>query len=250
MSDVKAVYRRQLILTTVISIAAAILAGLIFTTDEWAAWYEIVGFSIAACLLGSRTISISRSMGTVSVGFIFVFATAVGLGPAEAIIAGAASVLGATVLSPLMSRPKRAPAALVVITNVAIISLAAGVSGWCYGQLSGLYETIGISTGVLAAFIVIGIYYVINSMGMAVMASADGKRTVGAIWSENLYWTVLPYYVGGAAAVVVHALAAAVGPYVWLAIIPPTLLIHVGLDHRARARFAQHVDERELDTLL
>ncbi len=246
MSEAREVHRRQLSYATIMA-AAIIVAGVTFAYGSWPHWYQLVGFSVAACLLGTRTIRLSRTLGTVSVGFIFVFATIVELGPAAAIIAGAASALGATVLCSVICRRKRAPSALVVVTNVAIISLAAGTAGWCYQQLEVVYETIGLRVPLLPAFIVIGVYYLINSMGMALMASADGKRNAISVWSENLYWTVLPYYVGGAVVVVVQMAAAHVGEHLWLVLIPPVALIHIGMDVRAKAKLAQRVDERSVE---
>ncbi len=197
-------------------------------------WYELLGYSLAACALATRTIRLSRTLGTVSVSFVFVFAALVELGPLAGIIVGAASALGATLICPLVCGPRRRLSVLVIAAAVNNVVLSAAAAGWAYTWTERICVDAGLSLGILPAFIVIAVYYMINSMGVAVMASAYREKSTLQVWSENLSWTVLPFYVGGAVVVAIHLVALVVGPLVWMALIPPVVIIHTAMALRAK----------------
>jgi hypothetical protein len=232
--------RRQAVYAMAMGAAAAVLAGVTAHYDPLPTWYELTGFVLAACLLACRTIRLSPTLGTVSVGFVFVFATLVELGPVAGIVAGAGSALTGTLLSVRQRRPRP----VVVLAALSSIVLSAGVAGWAHAWLAAVCSDLGIGSGVLSVFVVIGVYYMVNSMGVALMASADGQKSVIQVWSDNLSWTVLPFYVGGVAVMVVHLVAAVIGPPVWLVLIPVTASVHVAMAIRARSRADQPAEER------
>lgn len=249
VTDAHVVYRRQIVYAALMGMAALLVGGLTLVYGKWPAWYQLLGFSLAACLLGTRTIRLSRTLGTVSVGFIFVFAAIVELSPVAGVIAGASSAIGGTLMCSLICAGKPRPQPVVVLTAISNIVLAAAAAGWAYQTLFHTYDLLGISTGVLPAFIVIGVYYAVNSMCVALMASTDGARSPFAVWSDNLSWTVLPFYVGGAVVMVIHLLARDVGPHVWLLLIPPVAGLHIAMDMRAKARIAERVQDRATETI-
>lgn len=234
------------------TIAIGVVAAAVVVLTSWygslPTWYELAVYSLAACALGTRTIRLSRTLGTVSVSFIFVFAALVELGPLAGVIAALASAFGATIICPLICGPKKPVSILVVGAAVSNVVLAAAAAGWAYAWLDGICVEAGIALGVLPAFIVIGVYYMVNSMGVAIMASTTREKTALEIWSDNLSWTVLPFYVGGFAVVGVHLVALAVGPFVWLALIPPVVIIHTAMALRAKAVSATLAERRAAAT--
>jgi hypothetical protein len=232
--------RRQAAYASAMAIVAAAAAGTTVLYGTRPVWYELAGFVLAACLLGSRTIRLSPTLGTVSVGFVFVFASLVELGPLAGIIAAGGSALTGTLLSPRRRRPR----AVVVLAALGNVVLTAAVAGWAYVWLDGVCSNLGIVVDLLPVFIVIGLYYLVNSMGVALMASTSGEKGVLEVWSDNLSWTVLPFYVGGSVVIVVHLVAAVVGPHVWLALIPVTLLVHLGMEIRAKSGAARTAEEQ------
>jgi hypothetical protein len=220
---------------------AAVVAGLTSCHAAMPPWYELAGFVFAACLLASRTIRLSETLGSVSVGFVFVFAALLELGPLGGAIVAAASAVSGT----LLCSRKRRPRPVVVLAALANIVLAAGSAAWTYLWLDTACLEVGIATGLLPAFVAVGVYYMVNSLGVALMASTSGERSVLQVWSDNLSWTVLPFYVGGAVVMVVHLVGLGVGPWVWLALIPLVSLIHIGMELRTKAETAQPVEERQ-----
>ncbi len=232
--------RRQAAYAVGMGAVAAALAGATAHYGQLPAWYEVTGFSLAACLLASRTIRLSPTLGTVSVGFVFVFATLVELGPLAGIVAGALSALSGTLLCPRQRRPRP----VVVLAALSGIVISAGTAGWAHGWLEAVCSDLGVASGVLSVFVVIGLYYMVNSMGFALMASADGQKSILQVWSDNLSWTVLPFYVGGAVVMVVHLVAVVSGPHVWLVLIPVAAVVHLAMDIRAKTCAARLAEER------
>jgi hypothetical protein len=175
--------------TIAMGIVTIAVVGLTSWYGELPSWYDLIGYSLAACLLATRTIRLSETLGTVSISFIFVFAAIVELGPLGGVIAGAASGLGATLLCPRSCRKNgRAP--------------------------------------------------------VLVIAAISEGRTPLQVWSDNLSWTVLPFYVGGAVVVVVHVLAVALSPLIWLAVIPPAIVIHLAMALRVKSSSAEVAESR------
>jgi hypothetical protein len=234
------------------TISIGTLAAVVVVLTSWygalPAWYELLVYSLAACALGTRTIRLSRTLGTVSVSFVFVFAALVELGPLAGVIAALASALGATLICPLVCGPKKPISILVIGAAIGNVVLSAAAAGWAHTWIDRICVDAGIPLGVLPAFVVIGVYYMVNSMGVAVMASTTRDRTALQIWSDNLSWTVLPFYVGGAVVMAIHLVALAVGPIVWLALIPPVIVIHTAMALRAKAAAAALAERRAAAT--
>lgn len=224
----------------VAAIAALVLTGLRSPVPPW---HQLVAFAVAAFLLGSRTLRLSDTVGSVSVGFMFVFAALMELGPLGGAVVGAASALGGALLAPDLHYRQRP---LVVVTAVSNIALAAAVSGWAYLSLHQACAEIGLTAGILPAFVVTGIYYLINSAGVCLMASPRAAQSAARLWSGSVAWTMLPFYFGGAAVVGVHLVSQALGPVVWLALIPVVLLVHFGLVLRTRARVAAQLAQERV----
>jgi len=218
-------------------IGAAAIAALVLTgfRSPVPPWYQLVAFAIAGFLLGSRTLRLCNTIGSVSVGFMFVFAALMELGPLGGAVVGAASALGGSLLVPDIHYRQRP---LVVIAAVSNITLAAAVAGWAYMGLHQSCVEIGLTGGILPAFVVVGIYYLINSAGVCLMASPRAAQSALRLWSDSVAWTMLPFYFGGGAVVGVHLVSQALGPAVWLALIPVVLLVHFALVVRTRARVA------------
>ncbi len=219
------------------AMGAAAIGAVILTAccARLPAWPELISFTLAAFLLGSRTLCITDTIGTVSVGFMFVFAALIELGPLGGVIAAVASALGGTLLVPDRTHRLRP---LVVMAAVSNIALAAAAAGWAYLRLHEACAEMGLTGGVLPAFIVVGVYYMINSAGVCLMASPRVGQSAVRLWSDSLSWTVLPFYFGAGAVIGVHLVSNALGPIVWVALIPPVLLVHFGLVLRTRARVA------------
>ncbi|HJN15498.1 MAG TPA: hypothetical protein QGH10_08415 [Armatimonadota bacterium] len=103
---------------------------------------------------------------------------------------------------------------------------------------------VGLEVSVLPAFIAAGMYWALNSFGVALLGSTTAEKPTLRIWSDTIRWTVIPFYAGGAAVMVVHLIAAATGPFVWFALIPTACVLHVAMDFRAKARIAQLAEEK------
>ena len=189
VSQTKDVYRRRAVYAAASAALAAAVVGVSFAFGEFPEWYRVVGFTLAAGMLGTRTIKLSSTLGTVSVGFMFVFAALIELGPPAGLVAATASAFGGTMLCPLVCQRKRRPPALVVVAAVGNVVVAAGAAGWAYLTLDAICTDMGLSMGIVPAFIAIGVYYVVNSIGVALMVSADGKRSLLDVWASNLSWT-------------------------------------------------------------
>jgi hypothetical protein len=232
--------RRQAFYAIGMGAGAALLAGITAQYGTLPPWHEVAGFALAAGLLASRTIRLSPTLGTVSVGFVFVFATLVELGPLPGIMAGAVAALSGTLLCPRQRRPRP----VVVLAALSSIVLSAGLAGWGHRWLDAVCSDLGAASALLSVFIVIGVYYMVNSMGVALMASAGGEQSLGQVWCDNLSWTVLPFYVGGTAVTLVHLVAVVIGPYVWLVLIPATGLVHAAMAIRASRRADRLAEER------
>jgi hypothetical protein len=230
--------------TIAMGIVTIAVVGLTSWYGELPSWYDLIGYSLAACLLATRTIRLSETLGTVSISFIFVFAAIVELGPLGGVIAAAASGLGATLLCPRSCRKNGRAPVLVIAAAVNNVVLAAAAAGWAYAWIDEVCLDAGISGGILPAFVVIGVYYMVNSLSFALIAAISEGRTPLQVWSDNLSWTVLPFYVGGAVVVVVHVLAVALSPLIWLAVIPPAIVIHLAMALRVKSSSSEVAESR------
>lgn len=235
--------RHQALLVASMVLAAATAAGLV--ACRWGApdWVELLGFAVAAFLLGSRTIRLSRMLGTCSVGFIFVFAAVVHLGPTAGVVAAIFAAIGGTFVATGPGPLLRKPPAIVVLAAIANLTLAAAVAGAMHQALNAAYAELGISAGVLPIFLAIAAYYAVNSFGVALLGSTTTGQSPARLWAGSIAWTSVPYMVGGAAVAVVHFLALATSPLIWFALIPAAIIAHVAIDMRARAQVGQPATE-------
>ncbi|MGQ9730404.1 MAG: hypothetical protein ACUVX8_03950 [Candidatus Zipacnadales bacterium] len=231
------IHLRRIVFVAVMGGVALLIGIMSLLSRTFPSLCGFLGFTFASGLLGTRTIRLSRSLGTISVGFLLVFATAIELGPLAGMVSGLAAALGGTVLCTFLCGKGRRPRALIVFGAMANIALAAGAAGWVFIGLERICADVGLPYDVLPAFTSMGIYYLVNSLGVAGLASLDGRRSVLAIWSDNLSWTVLPFYLGGAVVLLIHVLSVVAGPFVYVILIPTVSVIHLSLEYRAKARF-------------
>lgn len=187
--------------------------------------------------LGSRKLTLLRANGawarggSMSVGFVVVYAAIFFLGVEAAVLVGGASMIGQGLVGPKRHRLDQ------VLFNVATAAVAAGLAALLYRALGG--HPISFSAG--ARFSVQGdlslkalpavlattlLYYSLNTFSVATIIALSTERRVLPFWRENVLWTAPGYFAAASIAAFAKAFYVALGSAVFFMALPIVYLIY------------------------
>lgn len=156
--------------------------------------------------------------GTMSVNFFFFLVSVVSLTLTETALIGVASALTQT-----FWKPKSPPPWVRVLFNVSSISVALHVTYSVFHFES--YASIPIQFHLRLVLTAV-VYFVMNTMPVAVMIHLTEKKALLEIWRETHFWAFSYYLVGAAFAAVFNALEKSMGWQASTLILPVLYSIH------------------------
>ena len=198
--------------------AAAVCFGIAYVTWQSTDLLKFACYLIVALLASSLKIKLPGINGTMSVNFLFILLGVLELTFAQTLVIGFAAVL---VQCYWKSSRRLRP--VHVIFNLSQLPVGTAVS---YAAYKLITTRLLHGPGPLALLAVAIIYFVFNTLAMAVIIWLSENKPVLKVWSECYFWS-FPYYLGGAAIVgVVNFLNQHIGWQSSLLVLPPVYLMY------------------------
>ncbi len=173
-----------------------------------------LGISVVASVLKVRLPGIR---GTMSVNFFFFLLSVVSLTLFETVAIGALSALAQT-----LWKTKSTPSVHRLLFNVALIALALRVT---YGVFH--LETIAFPIQFhLRLIITAAVYFVMNTMPVAIMIHLSEGKPLMKTWRETYFWAFSYYLVGAAFAAIFSALERSMGWEASTLVLPVLYSVH------------------------
>jgi len=191
---------------------------------------EFVCAALLALICGARRVRVSRE-GTISTGFVIVFASVIRLGLPEACLVAAASGLGLTLLTPERSRNR------LVVVVFALASLA--VTAWAASEAFALSGGSARGTTVwelgVPALLAVVVYSVVNCAFVSVMGALAASSAVWPVFAGHVRTSAVTYLAGAGWGVLVHLALLLSGVWVIIAGMPLLYSLHIALGQCALA---------------
>ena len=157
---------------------------------------ELSLFMIASAFAFHRKIPLMRKHtsndhGSISIGFITIFAALFQLGPLGALFTGAIGALFGSLY------PIRCPRYQIAF-NVSIIAVAAWATSFGFIAIQPLPIDQSNWTLIEAVFVAATIYYLINSTGVATVIALSSAQSPLRLWQEKFVWLAPGYFAASA----------------------------------------------------
>ncbi|HEY7099295.1 MAG TPA: HD domain-containing phosphohydrolase [Terriglobales bacterium] len=175
-------------------------------------------YLVVALLTSSLKIKLPGVNGTMSVNFLFILVGVLELSFAETLVIGTAAAL---VQSYWKSSKRLKP--VHVVFNVSQMPVGTAVAYGAY-RLATSWAFPG--PGPLALVLTAVAYFGFNTLVMSAIIWLTEEKPILRVWKDNYFWS-LPYYMGGAAIVIVVSfLNRHIGWQSALVVLPPVYLIY------------------------
>src|SRR5579864_2356366 len=181
--------------TAQVFIATVILMGLaviVFGVSNWVStdWVRLLCYLGVALAASGLKVKLPRITGTMSVNFLFILIGIAELSFAETLLIGTSAIL-----MQCLWKVQRKPNWVQVAFNVSSVSFAIGLAYYAanYALLNVLRHNMGLQLVSAAS-----IYFVANTIPVALVISMTEKQSFAKIWKECYFWS-FPYYLIGAA---------------------------------------------------
>lgn len=180
--------KAKLYLMLVIAVGTASMA---YSLAAWqiADPVRFICFLIAALLASGLKVTLPGINGCMSVNFFFILIGILELSPAETLLIGC----GAALVQNLW-KVNRTPKLVQLIFNSCNMATAITLAGFVYSHGSLILGQ-GVPLRLVAAACV---YFVANTLPIAVVIALTENKNFGRVWSECYFWS-FPYYLVGAA---------------------------------------------------
>ena len=202
-----------------------------------------VVYALLALLASSQRLRMHPNVGTMSLGFLFVFAALFQCGPTAGIAAAVLSALGNLLFA--AAHERRQPP-LTTLHALGMLSVAAGAAGAMFDGLAPLAPADRhLATLLLPAAAAVGVYYLATIAGVSAMSLLAGYG-LPRHWLREAAWMAPVYFAGGAAALAVGLAYRQFGPGVFVLGLPIFYVVQRSYALRAdrTAEQLRHLEER------
>jgi len=177
------------------------LVGLVTAASASAADVVAVAlYAVLALLASSQRLRMHPTVGTMSLGFLFVFAAIFQCGTAAGIGVAAASAVGGLLFTG--SGGRRQPVE-TTLQAIGTLSVAAWAAGEAFARLGGMPPAPGrLSQLLWPAGAAVAVYQLMSVIGVTAVALAGGHG-LPKRWLREAGWMTPVYFAGGAAALAV-----------------------------------------------
>jgi len=179
----------QVFIATVIIMGMAVIS---YGVANWSStdWVRLLCYLGVALAASGLKVKLPRITGTMSVNFLFILIGIAELSFAETLLIGTSAIL-----MQCLWKVQRKPNWVQVAFNVSSVSFAIGLAYYAanYALLNVLNHNMGLRLVSAAS-----IYFVANTIPVAMVISLTEKQSFAKIWKECYFWS-FPYYLIGAA---------------------------------------------------
>jgi diguanylate cyclase (GGDEF)-like protein/putative nucleotidyltransferase with HDIG domain len=173
-------------------------------------------YLVASVLMSGLKVSLPGINGCMSVNVLCLVLSILELDFGETVLIGCLSAIG-------QSFWKASPKPIQVAFNASCVTNAVALA-------YGLYHIQGVRSfgphGLLPLFLIVGSYFITNTVPIAGIISLTEGRTVRKIWSECYFWSFPYYLVGGAIAALISMFNRYAGWQTSLLIMPVVFFIY------------------------
>ncbi|MGQ9731146.1 MAG: HD domain-containing phosphohydrolase [Candidatus Zipacnadales bacterium] len=219
----------KLLIIGMCGVGFAALVGAWFASET--RHYEASLIYIAlAFFASSQRLQMHPRLGTMSPGFVFVFAALLQCGTAIAVVAAVASALGGLFFTAGRLRRQPLPATLYAIGSLALAAWSAGTvfDYLCAGNVpTTLTKLLGPATAAISA------YYGISVASLGAISVAVSQK-LSSNWLPESLWLAPVYVAGGTAALTINAAYDRFGPAVFLLGLPIIYVVQRAYTVRAQ----------------
>ena len=207
--------RAKIYLTLIIGVGFAVVAS---SLGHWqtADFNRFFCYLLASVLMSGLKVSLPGINGCMSVNVLCLVLSILELSLPEAVLIGCLSAIG-------QSFWKAKPKAVQVAFNASCVTNAVAIAYW-------LYHIHGVASfgphGLLPLFLVVGAYFISNTVPIAGIISLTEGSTIRKIWSECYFWSFPYYLVGGAIAALISIFNRYAGWQTSLLIMPVVFFIY------------------------
>ncbi len=216
----------------VVTIVVAIML-LYYVRPEltWTTIQGIIFFTIFALVAEATPVRLPRGEGSVSIGFVFIFASIIIYGPGVGAWVAALGTISKKELRGEISLEK-------TLFNRAQLATCASVAGLVYLHSGGSVGEVIFPDHLLPYFASAGVYMLLNvSIMVGIMALAQGTSFLN-MWLVNFRWLTLNYLALGPIAVLIALVYTSIGMFGVLVFVFPLML--------ARHSFQRYIDMRDV----
>jgi diguanylate cyclase (GGDEF)-like protein/putative nucleotidyltransferase with HDIG domain len=173
-------------------------------------------YLLATVLMSGLKVSLPGINGSMSVNVLGLVLSVLELNFSETVLIGCISAIG-------QSFWKAKPKPVQVAFNAACVTNAVAICYWLY-HIRGV-KSFG-PHGLLPLFLIVGSYFISNTIPIAGIISLTEGSTVRKIWSECYFWSFPYYLVGGAIAALISIFNHYAGWQTSLLIMPVVFFIY------------------------
>ncbi len=192
MSSMPQGAKKYLVAVCLLGLAALIASQLIPFPQGSPSYLELIVFIVLGVVAGGKKVSLNpqrkeEEAGSMSLGFALTFATLLHFGPAAGVLIALAGCVSSCIF------PKRQRFHQLSF-NLALSCVEALLGGTVFASLNGW----GMELQPVASFIAVAgsslTFFLVNTIGVAIMISFYAQEPVGKLWKENFLWTAPSYF--------------------------------------------------------
>lgn len=187
---------KQLPLQAKIYVLLIIAAGIFFTSLNYLVFPpsfhpELFFFLLIAAIAGIFKISLPY-FGTMSIAYIFVFATLLVYGVSESILASIVSAFTASLFNTKRKNPPHR-----IFFNVSVTALTSAGAANIFILMNGTPGHIAIPKCLIPIILTTLSFYAINTFLVSAAISLSKSENIVTIWKENYLWAAINFFAAG-----------------------------------------------------
>ena len=169
------------------------------------------------------SLPLAKSGSTMSVSYAVDFASLILLGPHETMLVAVASAWSQCTFGLKRRNPPHR-----VLFSMSCLAITVQAAGYAYTKLGGVAGDLGHSLGQMAGPLVgaATVYFVLNTLLIAIAIGLSTKQTVIRVWNENFIWSAPSYFVGAGVAFVAKWAVLSFGIWIALLLCAPLYLTY------------------------
>ncbi len=197
----------------------------------WSNVQGIVFFTALSLIAEAMPVRLPRGEGSVSIGFVFIYASILIYGPGAGAWVAALGTISKKEIRGEISLEK-------TLFNRAQLAICAGLAGVTYVITGGVVGQVLIPGNLIAYFASAGVYMILNITIMVGIMALVQKVSFFGMWAVNFRWLTLNYLALGPLGVLISSVYGSIGIVGVLAFMLPLMF--------ARHSFQRYIDMQDV----
>jgi putative nucleotidyltransferase with HDIG domain len=197
----------------------------------WSNVQGIAFFTVLSLIAEAMPVRLPRGEGSVSIGFVFIYASILIYGPGAGAWVAALGTISKKEIQGEISLEK-------MLFNRAQLAICAGLAGVTYVLTGGVVGQVLIPGNIIAYFASAGVYMLLNITIMVGIMALVQKVSFFGMWAVNFRWLTLNYLALGPLGVLISSVYGSIGILGVLAFMLPLMF--------ARHSFQRYIDMQDV----